>query len=70
MQRYLIGDTDEARQRMREEILSTTAADIRNFGDAMTGVAVHGRVVVLGSEQAIDAANAERPGLLSVCRVS
>ena len=69
MQRYLIGDTDEARQRMREEILLTTAADIRNFADAMADVAAHGRVVVLGSEQAIDAANAERPGLLSVSRV-
>src|SRR5258708_30423808 len=69
MQRYLIGDTDEARQRMRDEILSTTAADIRNFGDAMADVAVHGRVVVLGSQQAIDAANAERPGLLSASRV-
>jgi Zn-dependent M16 (insulinase) family peptidase len=69
MQRYLIGDTDEARQRMREEILSTTAADIRSFGDAMADVAAHGRVVVLGSEQAIDAANAERPGLLSTSRV-
>jgi Zn-dependent M16 (insulinase) family peptidase len=69
MQRYLIGDTDEARQRMREEILSTTAADIRNFADAMAEVAAHGRVVVLGSEQAVEAANAERPGLLSVSRV-
>jgi presequence protease len=65
MQHYLIGDTDAARQRMREEILSTTAADIRRFGDAMTAVAARGRVVVLGSEQAIGAANAERPGLLA-----
>jgi presequence protease len=69
MLRYLIGNTDEARQRMREEILSTTAADIRNFADAMADVAAHGRVVVLGSEQAIEAANAERPGLLSMSRV-
>jgi Zn-dependent M16 (insulinase) family peptidase len=65
----IIGNTDEAPQRMREEILSTTAADILNFGDAIADVAAHGRVVVLGSEQEIDAANAERPGLLSVCRV-
>ena len=34
MQRHLIGDTDEARQRMRDEILSTTAADIRDFAEA------------------------------------
>jgi hypothetical protein len=31
--------------------------------------AAHGRVIVLGSEQAIEAANSERPGLLSVSRV-
>jgi Zn-dependent M16 (insulinase) family peptidase len=65
MQHYLIGDTGEARQRLREEILSTTAADIRRFADAMAAVAARGRVVVLGSEQAIEAANAERPGLLA-----
>jgi Zn-dependent M16 (insulinase) family peptidase len=69
MQRYLIGDSDEARQRMREEILSTSVADIRNFADALAQVAAHGRVVVLGSEPAIAAANAERHGFLSVSRV-
>jgi len=69
MQRHLIGDTDAARQKMREEILSTTAADIRNFGDAMARVAANGRIVVLGSEQAIEGANKERPGLMSVSRV-
>ena len=69
MQRYLIGDTDEARQRMREEILSTTVADIRTFADAMADVAANGLVVVLGSEQAIEVANSERPGLLTTSKV-
>jgi presequence protease len=69
MQRHLIGDTDEARQRRREEVLSTTIADIRNFADAAAQVAQRGRVVVLGSEQAIETANAARPGLLEVTRV-
>jgi Zn-dependent M16 (insulinase) family peptidase len=69
MQRHLIGDSDETRQRVREEILSTSAADIRNFADALAQVAAHGRVVVLGSEQAIEAANAERQGFLSVSKV-
>ena len=40
-----------------------------NFADAIAEVAAHGRVIVLGSGQAIEAANAERPGLLSVTRV-
>lgn len=69
MQWYLIGDTEEARQRAREEVLSTTMADLRGFADAMAAVAADGRVVVLGSEQAIAAANAERPGWLSVSRI-
>jgi presequence protease len=69
MQRLLIGDTDAARQKMREEILSTTAADIRKFGDAMAQVAAKGRIAVIGSEQAIEGANKERPGLLTVSRV-
>ena len=69
MQHHLVGDTEESRQRMREEILSTTAADIRKFAEAMAAVAAHGRIVVLGSEQAIEAANAERAGLLTVSRV-
>jgi hypothetical protein len=54
---------------MREEIISTTATDIRKFADAMADVAAHGRVIVLGSEQAIEAAAglAERvPGDVSV----
>jgi presequence protease len=69
MQRHLMGDTDALRQTMREEILSTTAADIRNFADAMAEVAAKGRIVVLGSEQAIEGANKERAGLLSVSKV-
>ena len=69
MQRHLIGDTEDARQRMREEVLSTTASDVHAFADAMAEVAAHGRVVVLGSEQALAAANAERQGFLSLSRV-
>ncbi len=69
MLRYLIGDTDEARQRLRDEVLATTKADFRRFGDVLAQVAANGRVAVLGSEQAMAAANAERPGLLTVKRV-
>jgi Zn-dependent M16 (insulinase) family peptidase len=69
MQRYLIGDTDAARRRLRDEVLATTKADFRRFGDVLAQVAANGRVAVLGSEQAMAAANAERPGLLTVKRV-
>jgi Zn-dependent M16 (insulinase) family peptidase len=69
MQRYLIGDTDASRQKVRDEVLSTTVADIRRFGDALAEVAAKGRIAVIGSEQAIEEANKERPGLLTVSRV-
>ncbi|HEU5101846.1 MAG TPA: insulinase family protein [Roseiflexaceae bacterium] len=69
MLRYLVGDTDEIRQRMREEILATSAADFQVFADALEQVADRGLVVVLGSQAAIDAANAERSGWLDVSKV-
>jgi len=69
MQRHLIGDTEEALQRLREEVLATSKADVRNFAAALAGVPANGRVAVLGSEPAITAANAERPNLLAVSRV-
>ena len=53
MQRHLVGETDASLQRQREEVLGTTAADIRAFGDAMATVAKKGRIAVLGSEPAI-----------------
>jgi Zn-dependent M16 (insulinase) family peptidase len=69
MLRYLVGDTDEIRQRMREEILSTSAADFHAFADALEQVVDRGLVVVLGSQSAIEAANAERSGWLDVSKV-
>ena len=69
MLRYLVGDTDEIRQRMREEILATSVEDFQTFADALEQVADRGLVVVLGSQGAIDAANAERAGWLDVSKV-
>jgi hypothetical protein len=69
MSRYLSNDDDEFRQQLRDEMLSTTASDIRHFADALDYVKTHGRVVVLGSPNAIDAANAGRGGMLSVVKV-
>ena len=68
MRYYLLGSTEEERQRLREEVLGTTKADFANFADALEQ-AVQGRIAVLGSEQAIAAANAQRPGLLTVTPV-
>ncbi len=57
LQRYLVGDSDERRQKFRDEVLGTSAEDLRTFADVLDAVAAHGRVVVLGSEEAIKSAN-------------
>ena len=53
MKRTLSGVTDEYRQQIRDEVLATTASDFASFGEVLDSVARAGRVVVLGSENAI-----------------
>ncbi len=67
--RTLNGDTDAIRQRLRDEVLATTVADVRRLADLLDLVAQQGSVVVLGSEQAICEANAALDAPLSVTRV-
>jgi hypothetical protein len=65
----LLGDTDEARQARREQILGASRSDFTALADALDQVAKYGRVVVLGSEAAIKAANDERGPFLEVTKV-
>jgi presequence protease len=67
LQRHLIGLTDEARQQYRDEVLSTTPADFKAFGEVLAEVNHNGVVVVLGSADAINAANTDN--WLAVSRV-
>jgi Zn-dependent M16 (insulinase) family peptidase len=69
LQWYLTNDSDEDRQRIREEVLGTTAAGIRDLAGALDAVAKQGRVVVVGSEEAIAEANAGRDGMFTVSKV-
>ncbi|HHJ07248.1 MAG TPA: peptidase M16, partial [Anaerolineae bacterium] len=69
MVRHLLGYTDEMRQRIRDEILSTTPAHFKAFGDVLEEVKTQGQVVVLGSEEAIEAANAKQNGWLKPLKV-
>jgi Zn-dependent M16 (insulinase) family peptidase len=69
MMRYLTGDTDERLQQVRDEILSTTVEDFRHFGDVLEQVSTQGAVVVLGSQEAIDKANAANGDWLKVVKV-
>ncbi len=66
MIRSMIGETDELRQRRRDELLGATVADFRRFGEALEPLRERGRIVVVGSQQAFEAANAARPDLLEV----
>jgi hypothetical protein len=55
--RWLVGDTREKRQRMREEILSTSREDFRRFGEYLESCRDRGIVTVLG-----DRSRMEDPG--------
>lgn len=55
--RHLLGLTPEMRQQYRDEVLGTTAANFRALADVLDGVRDSGVVVVLGSPEAIAAAN-------------
>jgi len=50
-------------------VLSASPADFRNIGDALAGLARRAHVAVLGSEQAIAAANVGRSEPLLVTKV-
>ena len=62
MTRYLAGDSDEDRQRWREQILNASTEDFQAFGEALFRLNEQGRVIVLGSQEALDRANVERGG--------
>jgi Zn-dependent M16 (insulinase) family peptidase len=67
--RHLIGDTEEDRQRRREQVLGANLADFKAIADVLDAVAEKGQVAVLGSESAITQANAEKGGFLAVTKV-
>ena len=62
MLRHLLNVSDEDRQQRRDELLSTTPADFRAFAEVLAQVNESGLVAVLGSQQAINAANESRGG--------
>ncbi|XP_022952756.1 presequence protease 1, chloroplastic/mitochondrial-like [Cucurbita moschata] len=64
--RHLLGITEEERQRRREEILSTSLKDFKNFADALEAVRNKGVVVSVASPEDVEAAHSERPGFFQV----
>jgi presequence protease len=68
MVRYLVGDTDERRQLYRAQVLGATQSDFHALGDVLEKAAQVGQVVVMGSQDAVDEANAGRAGWLEVIK--
>ena len=66
---HLTGETREARQRLRDEVLGTTVADFRSFAEMLEGVKERGLVKMLGSEGAIQAAAPGLPGGFQMVKV-
>ena len=66
MVRYLSGYSDEVRQQIRDQVLGTTAKDFKALADVLEKVNAVGKVAVLGSADAIAAANQEKHDFLTV----
>jgi hypothetical protein len=69
MLRYLTSDSEEGRQKMRDQILSTTIEEFREFADVLENVNRAGIVKVIGSQTSIDSALAKRPNWLHTFRL-
>ena len=69
MVRYLTNYTDEERQRIRDEVLSTKVDDFKGFARILAELNKAGEVVVLGSTDAIEKANKEKEDFLEVNKV-
>ncbi|RZC45631.1 hypothetical protein C5167_038585 [Papaver somniferum] len=66
LQRYLLGITEEERQQRREQILSTSVSDFKEFSNALEAVKDKGVVVAVASAADVSAANEERPNFFEV----
>ena len=69
MSRHLIGESDIQRQQFRDEVLGTTTADFKAFGEVLAQVNEAATVVVLGSADAITKANESQKDWLDVKKV-
>lgn len=67
--RYLLGITDEYRQQIRNELLGTQPANFHALAGSLDVINRSGLVAVIGSAEAIQAANMEHPGWLEVHKV-
>jgi Zn-dependent M16 (insulinase) family peptidase len=66
--RHLTGETDEWLQQYRDQVLSTTVDDFHHLADVLAMANTAGEIVILGSQEALAAANEAGLGL-SVTKV-
>ncbi|KAK8617664.1 hypothetical protein V6N13_080572 [Hibiscus sabdariffa] len=66
--RHLLGITEEERQKRREEILSTSLKDFKEFADAIDAVKDNGVAVAVASPDDVETANTERSNFFEVKR--
>jgi Zn-dependent M16 (insulinase) family peptidase len=57
MIRYLSGDTEDFRQKIREQVLSTNGEDFIAFGETIQKLTSSDAITVIGSQTAIESAN-------------
>jgi Zn-dependent M16 (insulinase) family peptidase len=69
MLRYLLGISDEERQMIRDQILNSTEEDFHRFGEILENLNKNGSIIVLGSADSIQKANAEKDQFLKVKQV-
>lgn len=69
LSRYLIGISDTERQKLRDEILSTSKTDFKVFAEFLDLAKSAGKVVVLGSAEAIQKAAPKLPQKLTIEKV-
>ena len=55
--RYLMGESDDFRQQLRDQLMDVRTSDFRAFGDVPAELNKIGHIVVLGGEEAIADAN-------------
>ncbi len=68
MIRWLSGEKDDDRQKMRNEILSTGIKEFRAFADVLNNVKENGVIKIVGAESAIKEAKKDWPDRLEVVR--
>ena len=60
--RYLVGQTEDARQKLRDELFATSPDDFRTFAGIVDGVRDQGAVVIMGGADKLAEANQAKGG--------